>query len=124
MENQTAPDLDKAQPALQPESQKFVLIGILVGVVVSLLAIGVIYYKTKLTIGSQLQKPATITTTAEVDLGGSIMPTLEPQPSVTPVKVSTKQDLINQQNTLDVADMKGVLTNLEKNTKDSLQFSQ
>lgn len=131
MENQqTTPNLDKV-PFTQPPETNFVLTGIIVGLIFSFVIIGVLYFT-----NSPKQNPLKIQEQGTTETGktnnltngqsgvtaSKISPTA--RPTVTPVKVNSQVDLIKQQTDLDITDMKGVLTDLEKNSKDSLQFAQ
>lgn len=44
--------------------------------------------------------------------------------AVTPVPITTKQDLTTQQNALDSADMTEITAGLDQNSKDASQFAQ
>lgn len=136
----TASDLDLIPQEKSPEPN-YILIGIIVGVIVSFGIIGFMYYKNlpshskalnyldqgaganqfQIPFFNRIGTKTTIVTPTTVPIPE---PTKQLQPTVTPVKVNTRQDLIDQQKALDITDMKEVLTDLEKNSKDSLQFSQ
>ncbi|MCX6732000.1 MAG: hypothetical protein NTV98_00490 [Candidatus Roizmanbacteria bacterium] len=130
MENLPTADLDKA-PFPEPRETNYVLTGIIVGLILSFAIVGVLYFKSlskpnPLKIQEQATTGAGQTNETTANPSGisasKISPTV--QPTVTPVKVNSQIDLIKQQTDLDVTDMKGVLTDLEKNSRDSLQFAQ
>jgi hypothetical protein len=137
MDNSSAPNLDTLPQEKSPEPN-YMLNGLIIGIIISLGVIGVIYYKNNfnrsIALNNQNQSSAAsnqfiipffnrIGSKAD-QVTPTPVPSQQVQPTVTPVKVETKQDLIMQQNALDITDMKGVLTDLEKNSKDSLQFAQ
>jgi hypothetical protein len=142
MEN-TAPNLDSVPQEKSPEPN-YVVNGVIIGIIVAFGVIGFLYYKNfynkPIALNSAGQGAAAYEfqipffnrigskTTTEVPTKA---PTAEPtqatptvKPTVVPIKVNTKQDLINQQKALDITDMTSVLSDLEKNSKESLQFSQ
>lgn len=132
------PNPVNSQPiAPQPEQKEattpYVVEGLVVGVVIALVIIGGMYFKAKLSSKIQLQNQ-TAQQVAEKkkqqDLAQQasqqsekVTPTPSPAPTVTPVSITTKQDLTTQQTALDNSDMTDITKGLEENEADSSQFA-
>jgi hypothetical protein len=110
------------QPVQQPTtpqdgSQTYVYVGLAIGALISLLTITSFFISKNLNSSKQIGQSV-----KTIPVGGqNASPTITP--TVTPVTITTKQDLATQQTALDSTDLTSVLKDLELNSSDSSQFA-